>query len=237
MPEIFSISVKRAAAVCLAALLIAVAAAAAPAEPSLESVLNRMDATAESFRSAQADFVWDQYQKVVDETDTQKGKVFFRKRGTETEMAADITHPDRKYVLFTGGKVRVYQPRIDQVTEYETGKNREEVESFLVLGFGGRGHDLLKSFAVRYVGAEMIDGRQTALLELTPRSQKARGVFNRILLWIDTELGVSLKQQLFEPSGDHRIARYTSIRLNEKLSNDVFRLKTTGKTRVITPQG
>ncbi len=237
MPEIFSISVKRAAAVCLAALLIAVAAAAAPAEPSLESVLNRMDATAESFRSAQADFVWDQYQKVVDETDTQKGKVFFRKRGTETEMAADITHPDRKYVLFAAGKVRVYQPRIDQVTEYETGKNREEVESFLVLGFGGRGHDLLKSFAVRYVGAEMIDGRQTALLELTPRSQKARGVFNRILLWIDTELGVSLKQQLFEPSGDHRIARYTSIRLNEKLSNDVFRLKTTGKTRVITPQG
>src|SRR4029077_14411216 len=39
----------------------------------LETVLQKMDSASAAFQTAQADFVWDQYQKVVDETDTQKG--------------------------------------------------------------------------------------------------------------------------------------------------------------------
>src|SRR5713226_264578 len=121
--------------------------------PGFERVLAEMDAAAKNFRTTEASFVWDQYQKVVDETDTQKGKVYFRRVGNETQMAADITEPDKKYVLFTEGKVEVYQPRIDQVTVYSAGKNREAFESFLVLGFGGSGHDMLKSFEVKYMGS------------------------------------------------------------------------------------
>ncbi|HXE90835.1 MAG TPA: outer-membrane lipoprotein carrier protein LolA [Terriglobales bacterium] len=222
------------------ALVMALAAqvAAGPAPPSeLEAVLDRMDAAAASFRTAEADFVWDQYQRVVQETDTQKGKVFFRRRGQETQMAAEIAVPDKKYVLFTEGKVRLYQPRIDQVTEYSTGKNKGEVESFLVLGFGGRGHDLLKSFEVRYAGSEAIGGVKTARLELQPKTLKMRGVFERIVLWIDWERGVSLQQQFFEPSGDYRLAQYTNIRLNQQVADDVFRLKTTSKTKFVNPQG
>ena len=33
---------------------------------SLESVLKKMDAAASNFRTTQADFVWEQYQKVVE---------------------------------------------------------------------------------------------------------------------------------------------------------------------------
>lgn len=213
-------------------------AMAAPAPASeLEAVLDRMDAAAASFRNAEADFVWDQYQRVVQETDTQKGKVYFRRRGQETQMAAEITVPDRKYVLFADGKVRLYQPRIDQVTEYSTGKNKNEVESFLVLGFGGRGHDLLKSFEVRHAGSEVVEGVKTARLELQPKTQKMRGVFERIVLWIDPERGVSLRQQFFEPSGDYRLAHYTNIRLNQPVAEEVFRLKTTSKTKFVNPQG
>ncbi len=222
-------------AVCLM-LYATPAPAAPPAGPDLESVLNQMDSAAAAFRTTEAEFVWDQYQKVVNETDTQKGKVFFRRLHKETQMLAEITHPDRKYVLFADGKVRVYQPRIDQVTEYTAGKNKAEIESFLVLGFGGRGHDLAKSFDVTYEGAEVLEGVRTARLALVPKSQKGKSMFSRILLWIDLERGVSLKQQLFEPSGDHRIARYLNIRMNQKLADDVFRLKTTSKTKVVSPQ-
>ena len=65
-------------------------------------------------------------------------------------MAADITVPDKKYVLFSGGMVSVYLPKTGQVTEYNSGKNKADFERFLVLGFGGRGHDLDKSFEVKY---------------------------------------------------------------------------------------
>jgi outer membrane lipoprotein-sorting protein len=221
-----------------AIILLAVAAwAQQPSQAELERVLERMDKTAASFRTTEASFVWDQYQKVVDETDTQKGKVYFRRAGNETQMAADITEPDKKYVLFSEGKVEVYQPRIDQVTVYHAGKNREAFESFLVLGFGGSGHDMLKSFEVKYLGSEKLSGMDTAKLDLVPKSQKVRNTFAHIVLWIDPARGVSVQQQLFEPSGDYRLAKYSDIELNQKLSDAVFKLKTTGKTKIVSPQG
>jgi len=204
---------------------------------SLEKVLNSMDQAAAAFRSAQAAFEWDQFQKVVNETDIQKGTVYFRRQGQEVQMAADISEPDKKYVLFSQGKVRVYQPRIEQVTEYDAGKNKAEFESFLVLGFGGSGHDLLKSFDVQYMGSEQAMGVEAAKLQLIPKSQRVHGMFDHILLWIDPTRGVSVQQQFFEPSGDYRLAKYNDIRLNQRISDDVFKLKTTGKTRYVRPQG
>ena len=211
--------------------------AQAPSNAALERVLSQMDTTAASFRTTEASFAWDQYQKVVNETDTQRGKVYFRRAGSEIQMAADITEPEKKYVLFTEGKVEVYQPRIDQVTVYKAGKNREAFESFLVLGFGGGGHDMLKSFEVKYIGSEKVNGMDTAKLDLVPKSQRVRNTFDHIVLWIDPARGVSVQQQLFEPAGDYRLAKYSDIELNQKISDTVFKLKTTGKTKIVSPQG
>ena len=222
---------------CGAVLLLASLAAVAQ-QPTLESVLKDMDTASANFRSAQADFTWDQYQKVVDETDTQKGTVYFRRtgKGTETQMAADISDPAKKYVLYTDSMVRIYEPKIDQVTQYNAAKNKAEVESFLVLGFGGSGHDLQKSFDVKLAGMQQVDGVNAAQLELTPKTQKGRSIFSQITLWIDPARGVSVQQKFLEPSGDYRLAKYTNIKLNQRLPDDVFKLKTTGKTRVVNPQ-
>lgn len=213
------------------------AASASKQSASLEKVLNQMDATAAHFRTTEASFVWDQYQKVVNETDTQKGKVYFRRADKETQMMADISEPDQKYVLYSDGKIQVYQPRIDQITVYAPGKNRADVESFLVLGFGGGGHDLLKSFDVEYEGSENVNGVDTAKLNLVPKSTRVRNMFDHIVLWVDPSRGVSLQQQVFEPSGDYRLAKYSEIQLNQKLPDTAFKLKTTNKTKTVTPQG
>ena len=151
-------------------------------------------------------------------------------------MAADITSPDKKYVLFTGNLVSVYQPSIDQVTEYNPGKNKADFESFLVLGFGGRGHDLEKSFDVSYAGMEQVEGVNADKLELTPKSQKVKSMFQTITLWIDPARGVSVQQKFSEPSGDYRVAKYSNIQINRKIPGDVFKLKTTGHTKVIKPE-
>jgi outer membrane lipoprotein-sorting protein len=206
-------------------------------QSDLERVLGQMDSAAARFRSAEASFVWDHFQKVVEETDTQKGKIYFRRAGNQTEMFADISEPEPKSVLFTDGKIRLYQPKIDQVTVYDTGKNREAFESFLVLGFGGGGHEMLKSFDVKYVGSENLKGSETAKLELVPKSAKVRNNVDHILLWIDPARGISAQQQFFEPSGDYRLTKYSDCKLNEKISDSVFKLKTTGKTKTVSPQG
>jgi outer membrane lipoprotein-sorting protein len=218
-------------------LLLAPAWAQQNSNTALESVLKKMDSTAANFRTTEANFVWDQYQKVVNETDTQKGKVYFRRTNKETEMVADIIEPEKKYVLFTDSKVQVYQPRIDQVTVYPAGKHRAEFESFLVLGFGGGGHDMLKSFDVKYLGTEKIGDIEAAKLDLVPKSQSIRNTFQHILLWIDPARGVSVQQQLVEPSGDYRLAKYNDIELNQKIPDAVFKLKTTSRTKTVSPQG
>jgi outer membrane lipoprotein-sorting protein len=204
---------------------------------NLESVLAAMDKAAASFRSAQCDFVWDQYAKVVNDHDYQKGTMYLRRQSNDVQMAADITSPAQKYVLFTGDTVSVYQPSIDQVTQYNPGKNKADFESYLVLGFGGSGRDLQRSFEVNFAGMEQVQGVNAAKLELTPKAQRVKSMFSTITLWIDPALGVSVQQKFQEPSGDYRLAKYTNIQLNKKIPGDVFKLKTTGKTKVIKPSG
>lgn len=232
---------KRALLLNLVVVILCCSFAAAQAGGgSLEKVLGDMDRAAATFKTAQADFDWDQYTKVVDEHDSQKGTIYFRREAKGMQMAADINkhnnQPDRKYVLFSGSTVQVFQPAIDQITQYDVGKNKSEVESFLVLGFGARGHDLLKSFDVKYSGAEKIEGIDTQKLELTPKSAAVRNNFSKITLWIDPAQGVSVQQQLMSPSGDYRLAKYSNIKLNKNLPPDVFKVKKTPNTKVVTPQ-
>ncbi|SRR5216684_121388 len=214
------------------------AASQQSADPdNLDGVLKKMDAAAASFRTTQADFVWEQYQKVVDETDTQEGTVYYRRSGKEIEMMAEIKKPDRKFVLYKDTELKVYQPKIEQVMVHPAGKNKSEIESYLVLGFGGSGQDLTKSFDVTYLGSETVNNIATAKLQLIPKSDKLRNTFARIILWIDLQRGISVQQQFFEPQGDYRLAKYSAIRVNEKINNDVFQLKTTGKTQTVMPRG
>ena len=202
--------------------------------PTLESVLGQMDAGAAKFRSAEADFKADTYQKVVDETDTQSGTIYFRRAGKgELQMASDFKAPDNKYVTYADGKVRVYQPKIDQVNEYDAGKNRSEIESFMLLGFGGGGHDLQQQFDVQLAGNEDVDGTKTSKLELVPKADKVKNMFSKIVIWVDPARAISLKQQFFEPSGDYRTTHYSNIKLNVKVPDDAFKLHTTGHTKTV----
>jgi outer membrane lipoprotein-sorting protein len=224
------------------------AAQAKPADSgSLDAVLKKMDTTAANFRSTQAEFEWDSYEKVIDEIDEiQTGTIYFRRSGKDIEMMAAVkmagsdraklkTEP--KYVLFSKGKIRMYQPKPDQVTEYDLGNNRAELETYLTLGFGGSGQDLVRTFDVTYVGPETIDGVATAKLQLIPKSEKVRNTYKQVFLWIDLDRGMSVQQQFIQPQGDYRLAKYSSIRINEKIPDDVFKLKTTSKTQTISPKG
>ena len=82
---------------------------------------------AANFRTTQADFEWDTIEKVIDEVDdVQIGTIYYRRNGKDIEMMAEVkkagssaasSKPEPKYVLFSGGKIRLYQPKADQVTE------------------------------------------------------------------------------------------------------------------------
>jgi outer membrane lipoprotein-sorting protein len=204
---------------------------------ALDRVLTQMDNCAKSFHTAQANLTAEQYTKVVDDTETQKGKVYFERHGNDVSMAADITEPDKQFALYANGKAQVYYPKIDQVNEYQPGKSRGQVEAFLLLGFGGGGHSLLSSYDVKSLGTENVNGVNAPKLDLTPKSQQMQNNISKIVLWIDPTKGVSLQMQMLFPGGDFRLTRYSDIQINQKLPENVFKLKTTGKTKFVSPQG
>ncbi len=206
----------RAVAPRVFAVLLVFGSFAAPAQNAdLQKVLSEMDAASAKFQSAEADFVWDQYTAVVQSHDYQKGTIAFRREGGAIEMIAHVKtendQPAPKDVLYKGGELDFYQPALKQVTIFKAGGN---IERYLTLGFGGSGKDLTANWNVTYQGTETIDGVQTVKLDLTPKQPGGNQQFTHITIWVDPKRGISLKQQVFQESGDWRTALYSNIKVN-----------------------
>lgn len=219
----------------------------APAAPTLDSVLKKMDAVAAKFTTAQADFEWDHYQRAIDEVvDIQTGVIYYRHNSNNVEMMADIRRDgpslkemkwQPKYVLFNNDEFQIYEPETNHLTVYNLGKDNSEFETYLVLGFGASGQDLVKQFDITLLGPETVQGVSTAELQLAPKSAKVRNNFKQIILWIDLERGISVQQKLITPEDDYRLAKYSAIKLNDAIKNEIFQLKTNKKTQTTTPKG
>lgn len=204
---------------------------------ALDKILAQMDKAAANFHSAKADFQWDQFERVVSSTDSQTGVIYFLRSGTATQMAADILtydgQPAKKTVVFRDGVLKFYQPQIDQMTVIHAGEKKDQFESYLALGFGASGSDLKKSWDITYQGMETIDGVQTAKLDLVSKVAADSNTISHLTIWVDPARAISLKQIMFESSGDSRTAYYRNIQYNKKISSSVFKIKTDSKTQVV----
>jgi outer membrane lipoprotein-sorting protein len=207
-----------------------------PPMDELQEVLAQMNEAAGKFNSAHGEFEFKTYQKVVDDMFVQKGSIYFRRTKSGVDATFQFTSPDDKKVVYKDGKLKIYEPKINQITEPDVGKNRSSVESFLSLGFGARGDDLLKAYEVKMEGWENIDGVRTAKLVLVPTNEKVRNTYNKIALWIDPTRDVILQQQFFESAGNYRLTHYTNLKINSKLPSDAFNIDTSTNPKIVRPR-
>jgi outer membrane lipoprotein-sorting protein len=180
----------------------------------LQKVLNQLDGASLRFESAQADFTADSYTAVVDSHSIQKGTIAFRRKRDKVEMRMHVKtedgQPSEKYVLYKNGQLDYYQPALKQETIMKGGSNYDR---YFSLGFGGSGQALKRDWNIKYEGTEQVNGTKTAKLELTPKTPSDQ--FTHIVIWVDAERGVSLRQEVFQPSGDTRTATYSNIKMND----------------------
>ncbi len=204
-------------------LAFAVIASVASNAADLDRVLAQMDAASAKFQNAQADFVWDNYTKVVDDHEQQTGTIYFERVGGPTQMAALVQQPTKKTVVYKDGTLSYYDPSLDQLNVFSAGKNKAQYESFLTLGFGGSGKDLKAAWQINDLGSETIDGVATEKLDLTSQQAKDSAKIDHITVWIDPARAVSLKQVFYYLSGDTRTSTFTHIKYNDKkLPKGVF---------------
>ena len=203
----------------------------------LTKVLAQLDAASTRFGSAQASFRWDQLTVAVDEHDVQTGTIAFRRGAKGPEMAAHVLEdngsPAKKDVLYVDRVLKLYQPGIKQETDFRTGANSSQFESYSTLGFGGSGKDLQANWTVGYVGTEMVDGVSVAHLSLVPKNAGPNPLFTKVEIWIDPVTATSRKQVFYAPGGDNRTATYTNIVLDKARDAD-FTLKVPKETTIFS---
>ena len=222
-------TIRTIAASLLFSAIIIAPAAAQPKPGNLDLVLHQLDESAAKFRSAEADIRKDFYERVVRQTTTQTGSVFFKRENNQTVMGAKFLPPSARFIEYRDNLLRIYDPGTNHLTIISTKDNQAQAESFLTLGFGGSGTDLAKAWTISDLGTETInDGDKmvtTAKLDLVSKNQSVRNIFTHIIIWVDTTRGISLKQQFFTPSEDVNTSTYTHIRYNQKVDPTPFAIK------------
>jgi outer membrane lipoprotein-sorting protein len=196
----------------------------------LDEVLRQMDAASLKFQSAEADFRWDLYERVVKETTTQTGTIYFKKQGGSTIMGAKIVSPTTKFLEYRDGRLRLFDPGTDHLTVVTSKGNQAQMESFLTLGFGGSGTNLAKAWTISDLGDEVVDGVQTAKLDLVPRDPAVRNNCTHMTIWVDPTRGITIKQSFYMPSDDYRTAVYANIKYNQKVDEKPYQINTNSKT-------
>ena len=212
--------------------------------PQLTYVLKQLDTASAKFQRATADFQWDYYEKVVHDTSTQKGSIYFEREKGSTDMGAVLVDPNAgpkskpiKVIQYQGGLVQLFDPGVDQITVLHEAGNQAEIESFLTLGFGGSGTDLARAWNITDLGTETLTDNgqpiKTEKLDLVGKDADARKNFTHITIWVDPARAVSLKQVFYTPSGDYRTATYSNIKVNGNVHKDQFAIKKDKNTTIV----
>jgi outer membrane lipoprotein-sorting protein len=212
--------------------------------PQLALVLKQMDTASTKFQRATADFQWDYYEKVVHDTTTQKGSVYFERQGHSTDFGAVLVDPAAttkskvvKVIQYQSGIVQMFDTGVDQITVLHQGNNQSEIESFLTLGFGGSGSDLAKAWNISDLGTETLtdNGQPVKVekLDLTGKDADSRKNFSHVTIWVDPTRGVSLKQVFYTATGNYRSAMYSNIKVNGNVHKDQFAIKKDKNTTIV----
>lgn len=187
-------------------------------------ILSRMNDSAKRLKTVAADLEYTKVTVLVNDKSTENGRLFFHK-SKNPEIRIEIEKPDPKVILFKKNKAEIYLPKINQIQEYDVEQRSGLVQQFLLLGFGSETGELKKSYSLKYLREEELDGDTTAVLELTPRKENIAAQLTKIQIWISEESYLPVQQKFFEPGGDYLIARYTAVKVNRQIPSSTFEIK------------
>jgi outer membrane lipoprotein-sorting protein len=217
-------------------LLTSVLVAATANPESLENVLARMDRAAASFKDMSADVRWVQHTAAINQDSVDVGTILLKRSKHDIRMKVEFTAPDRKSVTLQGHRLEIYYPNRQTVEEYDTGKYKEMLEQFLLIGFGTSGKELASDYTMKVLGSETVAGQPTTQLELIPKSAEMLKNLKKIEMWIADTNGYPVQQKFYLMGGDYRLVIYTNVKVNIGLRDADLALKLPKDVQRVSPQ-
>lgn len=219
---------------CAAALLVPVASLAKT--DALANLLARMDKSAASFQSMSANLTQLKYTQIINEKETQNAVVKLKRTKDGLFGRVDFTGQDARVVGFAHGQVMVYTPKAKQVEIHDVKKYGQELDQFLLLGFGTSGKELEKNYSVRWIGDEQVNGHPTSHIELTPKSKEIKNYFEKADLWMNQGPELYPVQEKIQTNAtDYMLYTYSNVKLNPPLSDSDLELKIPDGVERINP--
>ena len=217
-----SFSLYRVATLLLSFLFLTAATALAD---TLNDVLARMDTAAAAFKGMTAQMKRLDHTAVINDTSEERGAVALRKTSKGVQILMDSTFPDKRTLWFQGRNLQIYLPKINTIQIYDLGKKRDQIDQFLVLGFGVSGKELQKQYTIKFNGSETVNGVKTSRVDLTPKSKDAQELFQHLELWIPESEGHAVQQKVYLRGGDYKLLTYSEIKINPAQTDAAFDLK------------
>ena len=112
------------------------------------------------------------------------------------------------------------------VQVFDLEKHGEQLDKFLMIGFGTSGMELAKDYDVSVLGTESMNGQSALHLQLIPKVPEARQYVKKLELWIPEQGDpYPLREKILEPSSDYRLVTYSGLKINPPLQPDALQLK------------
>jgi outer membrane lipoprotein-sorting protein len=228
---------KSIVATCVVLACCAAVTAKGPQATPLKNALNGLDQAAKTFRSMSAQLSWTKHTEVLNDNSTQLGQAYQAKTAKGPLGRIDIATPDKRGYAFEGRTIQIYYPNAKELHIYDTGAQGEQIEQFLMLGFGSSGTDLQKSYEMRLSGTEDVNGLKAVHLTLIPKSGEARKLVKQVDLWISERDHYPVQEKILEPSGDYNLLVFSSVQINPPaLRESDMKLKIPDGVKKIYPQ-
>jgi outer membrane lipoprotein-sorting protein len=218
---------------------------ARPAPPpnvneALQALSARMDKAANEFKAMTAQVTSVTHSDVLNEDSTETGTVVMQKlQPGEVQGLVNFVNPDPHTVTFEKRHLRLYYPKIKTLEVYDLDERGEQLDKFLMIGFGTSGTELAKDYDMKVLGTEAAKGdagARTIRLQLIPKSTEAREYLKSVELWIPEQGDpYPQREKILQPSGDYRLVTYGDLKINPALKPDALQLKPPAGVKTVYP--
>lgn len=149
-----------------------------------------------------------------------------RKSDRDIQVRIEIQQPALRVITVKDNRYTLFQPNINQAIEGQVNKTLGSGNggaNFLAY-FVGELSQVTRDYNIVALGDEVIHGRQTSHLRLTPLVAR-KGLYRQIDLWVDNKLWMPTQQQVVEANQDVTLLQLVDIQVNIDLPDKLFTIK------------
>ncbi|MFN0108420.1 MAG: LolA family protein [Blastocatellia bacterium] len=197
----------------------------------LTGILNKMETAHKQMKSLKADLIQERTNPQIGSKDSDFGTVIYKPAAgkDKSKLRIDFTKPGVKSLSVIGESFTFYEPKLNQAMKSTVGKATKGKTAANLVGLDGSLKGLLGNYNIDIVGDAALNGQQTTVLRLLPKS---KGDYNSIDIWV-AQSGLPVQWKMVERNGDYTVTTLKNTQVNTNIADSAFVINLPGGTKIL----